>query len=132
MFKHFSTEYSIKKSYSWFIYYVRLRLIVEFEPRHDKTINGFATSMDPDQPAHPNINKIEAAVRNWNVVKHKPDGITVLGGLLNNTALTEEMFCPAFDVSIDRLQETFETNLFASINTTQIVAKKMIVAKKQD
>jgi L-xylulose reductase len=38
--------------------------------------------------------------------------------------------CPALDVSKDILQRTFETNLFASIYITQIVAKKIIAAKR--
>lgn len=77
-----------------------------------------------------NIHTIQADVSNWDELKDKLACIEVLDGLVNNAALTEELSGPALDVSKEVLQKMFETNLFASINTTQIIGKKMVAAKK--
>lgn len=73
-----------------------------------------------------NIRIIQADVGNWDELRAKLSTVEVLDGLVNNAAYSNEATQPSIDVSKDYLNKIFETNLFGSINATQIVGKKMI------
>ncbi|XP_053372881.1 L-xylulose reductase-like [Mercenaria mercenaria] len=87
-------------------------------------------TLDTLSAENSNIHTIQADVRNWDELRNKLDGIEVLDGLINNAGVTEGLSGPALDVSKASLDKYFETGVLASINTIQIIGKKMVDAKR--
>ncbi|XP_060599624.1 L-xylulose reductase-like [Ruditapes philippinarum] len=88
-----------------------------------ETLDSLAAECD-------NVKTIHADVGVWEETREKLKDIEVLDGLVNNAAYVGENLIPALDVSKEYLTKIINANLLGTINTSQIIGRKMVDAKK--
>lgn len=79
---------------------------------------------------NPDIVPISANVGNWEELREKLKDIEVLDGLVNNAAATKDALRPCFEWTKDLFETAVNVNLLGAINATQVIAKKMVDAKR--
>lgn len=77
-----------------------------------------------------NIIPIEADISNWDELRYKLKDLEPLDGFVNNAAISGGAPQSAVDMGKEFLETRLNTNLVGPINLIQIIAKKMIEAKK--